>query len=60
MTCGGCVGAVERVLKRLEGENDVEINLDAKKVYVTTALPSEYVLETLKKTGKATTFVGVC
>ncbi|XP_054754829.1 copper transport protein ATOX1-like [Lytechinus pictus] len=60
MTCGGCEGAVKRVLGRLEGVDNFEINLEQKKVYVSTSLSSDVVLEALKKTGKAITFVGTC
>ena len=34
MTCGGCSGAIERILGKVEGISKVECNLDTKKVYV--------------------------
>ncbi|XP_071949613.1 copper transport protein ATOX1-like [Antedon mediterranea] len=58
MTCGGCSGAVERVLKKKEGIDNFEVDLEKKKVFVETSMTSDEVLEVLKKTGKATTYVG--
>lgn len=37
----------------------VEIDLDNKKVFVTSALPADDLLETIKKTGKETSYIGV-
>lgn len=37
----------------------LDIDLPAKTVYVTSALPSAELLEVIKKTGKDTTYVGV-
>ncbi|KAG7198208.1 hypothetical protein KM043_005616 [Ampulex compressa] len=59
MTCEGCSNAVENVLNKKEGVNNVKINLQEKKVFVTSTLSSDEVLQALKKTGKATEFVGV-
>ncbi|KAI8323578.1 MFS general substrate transporter [Martensiomyces pterosporus] len=57
MSCSGCSGAVERALKRLEKERDADIStdisLETQRVKVTTDLPRETILETIKKTGKA-------
>ncbi|XP_033124399.1 copper transport protein ATOX1-like [Anneissia japonica] len=58
MTCGGCSGAVERVLNKKEGIAKFEVDLEKKKVFVETDLSSDEVLEVIKKTGKATTYVG--
>ncbi|XP_019647395.1 PREDICTED: copper transport protein ATOX1-like [Branchiostoma belcheri] len=58
MTCGGCSGAVSRVLTKKEGVEKFDIDLEGKKVFVTSSLSSEEILETLKKTGKATSYVG--
>lgn len=104
MTCGGCSGAVEKVLGKLGGEyflrcdiwmiaiigwfetatesketrvthplrtelkvvvffsdkvQNVQIDLDAKKVFVTSAeLSADELLEKIQKTGKQTTYVG--
>lgn len=53
MTCGGCKGAVERVLGRADGVESYEIDVDAKKVLVTGAFDAEAVLAKLQKWGKA-------
>jgi len=57
MNCRGCSGAVERVLKKLEGEGvkSYEVNLESQSATVTAdpSLSYEKVLETIKKTGKA-------
>lgn len=59
MTCTGCSGAVERVLGKLkEKVEKVDIDLDNKKVFVTSTLSSDELLETLKKTGKEVNYVG--
>ncbi|KAK3282000.1 hypothetical protein CYMTET_10247 [Cymbomonas tetramitiformis] len=54
MMCEGCVGAVRRVLEKLEGVENVVITLEDKKVVVTgTGITEEAVLEKVAKTGKA-------
>ncbi|XP_011307711.1 copper transport protein ATOX1 [Fopius arisanus] len=58
MTCEGCSGAVKRVLGNKSGIEDVKIDLEGKKVFVTSALPSDEILECIKKTGKSTSFIG--
>jgi len=58
MTCGGCSGAVTRVLTKAEGITKFDVDLENKKVFVETDRPSDEVLNIIKKTGKATTFVG--
>lgn len=54
MTCGGCSGAVERVLKKTEGVKKYDVSLDTQTADVTTddTLSYEQVLEKIKKTGK--------
>ncbi|CAG8885756.1 unnamed protein product [Penicillium egyptiacum] len=54
MTCGGCSGAVERVLKKLEGVKTFDVSLETQTVNVTTEPTLSYddVLEKIKKTGK--------
>ncbi|OAP61030.1 hypothetical protein AYL99_06034 [Fonsecaea erecta] len=54
MTCGGCSGAVERVLKKLDGVKDYKVSLDTQTADVTTedSVSYETVLEKIKKTGK--------
>lgn len=58
MTCEGCSTAVQNVLNKKEGVTDVNIDLQGKKVYVTSTLSSDEVLQVIKKTGKACEFVG--
>ncbi|KAI9790949.1 MAG: Cytosolic copper metallochaperone [Candelina submexicana] len=55
MTCGGCSGAVERVLRRLDGVKSYDVKLDSQTADVVTgeALDYDTVLKTIKKTGKA-------
>ncbi|EQK98214.1 hypothetical protein G6O67_005792 [Ophiocordyceps sinensis] len=51
MTCGGCSGAIDRVLKKLQPES-YEVSLENQTVKVVTTLPYETVLEKIVKTGK--------
>ncbi|KAL4954570.1 hypothetical protein BDW69DRAFT_162908 [Aspergillus filifer] len=55
MSCGGCSGAVERVLKKLDGVISFDVSLDTQTASVVTdaSVPYETVLATIKKTGKA-------
>jgi copper chaperone len=59
MTCEGCSGAVNRVLKRLDGVENIDVDMGKQKVYVQSTLPSDKLLETIKKTGKECSYVGV-
>lgn len=59
MTCEGCVNSVQNVLHKKEGVHDIKVNLDKKLVCVTSALSSDEILLTIKKTGKECKFVGV-
>ncbi|KAL5334067.1 heavy metal-associated domain-containing protein [Aspergillus crustosus] len=54
MSCGGCSGAVERVLKKLDGVKSFDVSLDSQtaNVIAEPSLPYETVLATIKKTGK--------
>ncbi|KAF8710375.1 Heavy-metal-associated domain, partial [Rhizoctonia solani] len=56
MTCGGCSGAIERVLKKAkesnEGVSSYEVSLDKQEVLVTGTLSYDGVLSKIKKTGK--------
>lgn len=54
MSCGGCSGAVERVLKRLDGVKSYNVDLAAQTAEVNAdeGLTYEAVLEKIKKTGK--------
>ncbi|KAL9008847.1 MAG: hypothetical protein Q9173_006067 [Seirophora scorigena] len=57
MTCTGCSGAVDRVLKKMEGVNRYEVSLPGQTadVYADEGLAYETVLEKIKKTGKTVT-----
>eukprot|EP00200_Dunaliella_tertiolecta_P001853 CAMPEP_0202349056 /NCGR_PEP_ID=MMETSP1126-20121109/6708_1 /ASSEMBLY_ACC=CAM_ASM_000457 /TAXON_ID=3047 /ORGANISM="Dunaliella tertiolecta, Strain CCMP1320" /LENGTH=67 /DNA_ID=CAMNT_0048940805 /DNA_START=34 /DNA_END=237 /DNA_ORIENTATION=+ len=56
MMCEGCVGAVKRVLGKLEGVESFDVNLEEKKVVVRGSATPEAVLEKVAKTGKKTEF----
>jgi len=58
MTCEGCSGAVTRVLNK-KGEQNIEINMDKQRVYVTSTLSADELLETIKKAGKTCSYIGV-
>ncbi|KAG5293527.1 iron/copper transporter Atx1 [Histoplasma capsulatum G186AR] len=54
MSCGGCSGAVERVLKKLDGVKSYTVSLESQTATVLAEPSLEYdtVLSTIKKTGK--------
>ncbi|KAJ9661834.1 Cytosolic copper metallochaperone [Coniosporium apollinis] len=54
MSCGGCSGTVERVLKKLDGVKSFNVSLDTQTAEVVAADTLDYatVLEKIKKTGK--------
>ncbi|KAL1967510.1 hypothetical protein VTN77DRAFT_3025 [Rasamsonia byssochlamydoides] len=54
MSCGGCSGAVERVLKKLDGVKSYEVSLESQTATVVAedSLSYDTVLATIKKTGK--------
>lgn len=54
MTCSGCSNAVNRVLTKLDGVQDVNISLEDQTVDVTTSDSLDYdtVHNTIAKTGK--------
>ncbi|ORY64599.1 copper chaperone taha [Leucosporidium creatinivorum] len=52
MTCSGCSGAVDRVLKKTEGVSSYDISLEKQEVLVTTTVPYDDILAKIKKTGK--------
>ncbi|XAR64950.1 hypothetical protein NMG60_11008856 [Bertholletia excelsa] len=56
MSCQGCVGAVKRVLDKMEGVESVDIDLKEQKVTVKGNVQPEEVLQTVSKTGKKTSF----
>ncbi|KZP19450.1 hypothetical protein FIBSPDRAFT_955338 [Athelia psychrophila] len=57
MTCSGCSGAIDRVLKKLKDVpeptvQDYTVDLDKQLVNVTGTIPYEDLLAKIKKTGK--------
>ncbi|KAH6656362.1 heavy-metal-associated domain-containing protein [Truncatella angustata] len=54
MSCGGCSGAVDRVLKKLDGVESYDVSLEKQEATVVAKPELEYetVLKTIKKTGK--------
>ncbi|KAJ7532817.1 hypothetical protein O6H91_13G021400 [Diphasiastrum complanatum] len=56
MNCKGCVGAVERVLTKMEGVESYTVDLKEQKVTVKGDLKPEEVLEKVAKSGKATSY----
>ncbi|KAI8619036.1 hypothetical protein BC830DRAFT_1060763 [Chytriomyces sp. MP71] len=53
MTCTGCSGAVDRILKKTDGVKSYDISLETQTVTVVAAgLTQEQVFETIKKSGK--------
>ncbi|KAI3793525.1 hypothetical protein L1987_36144 [Smallanthus sonchifolius] len=56
MSCGGCAGAVKRVLTNMEGVETFDIDLEQKKVTVKGNVEPDAVFQTVSKTGKKTEF----
>ncbi|KAL5540347.1 hypothetical protein UlMin_043016 [Ulmus minor] len=56
MSCQGCVGAVKRVLGKMEGVETYDIDLEQQKVTVKGNVQPEAVLQTVSKTGKKTAY----
>ncbi|WIA09813.1 hypothetical protein OEZ86_012351 [Tetradesmus obliquus] len=52
MPCSGCSGAVERVLKKMEGVESFDVSLEQQRVVVRGNVTPQAVLETVAKTGK--------
>ncbi|KAG5912778.1 hypothetical protein E4U42_001846 [Claviceps africana] len=52
MSCGGCSGAIDRVLKKMDGIESYEVSLEKQTARVVTGLPYEDVLAKIAKTGK--------
>ncbi|KAJ1523088.1 Cytosolic copper metallochaperone, partial [Nowakowskiella sp. JEL0078] len=58
MTCSGCSGAVERILKKLPGVDSYDVLLEKKTVVVKTeSLAEEAVTTAIKKSGKETVLI---
>ncbi|XP_022861142.1 copper transport protein CCH-like [Olea europaea var. sylvestris] len=56
MSCQGCVGAVKRVLGKMEGVESFDIDIEQQKVTVKGNVQPEAVLQTVSKTGKVSSF----
>nr|XP_019702688.1 copper transport protein ATX1 isoform X4 [Elaeis guineensis] len=56
MSCQGCVGAVKRVLGKMEGVESFDVDLKEQKVTVKGNVTPDAVLQTVSKTGKKTSF----
>ncbi|KAJ2895680.1 hypothetical protein MKZ38_006262 [Zalerion maritima] len=57
MSCGGCSGAIDRVLKRLQGEDndkvtEYEVSLDAQKAGINGEIDPSLLHEKIAKTKK--------
>jgi len=57
MACSGCSGAVERILKKMEGVESFKVDLETKEVVVIGNVKPEDVVEKVSKTGKETKLV---
>lgn len=51
MTCGGCARGVTAIIKSLDENAQININLDTKQVEVNTDLPEAKVREALNEDG---------
>ncbi|XP_003563850.1 copper transport protein ATX1 [Brachypodium distachyon] len=56
MSCEGCVGAVKRVLSKMEGVESFDVDIKEQKVTVKGNVTPDAVLQTVSKTGKKTAF----
>ncbi|XP_074581396.1 copper transport protein ATX1-like [Curcuma longa] len=56
MSCQGCVGAVKRVLTKMEGVESFDVDLQEQKVTVKGDVTPETVFQTVSKSGKKTSF----
>ncbi|CAN8254480.1 unnamed protein product [Cochlearia groenlandica] len=56
MSCQGCVGAVNRVLGKMEGVESYDIDIKEQKVTVKGNVEPEAVFQTVSKTGKKTAY----
>ncbi|KAH9856966.1 copper chaperone taha [Lenzites betulinus] len=52
MTCTGCSGAVDRVLKKTEGVSEYDISLEKQEVLVKGTIPYDDLHAKIAKTGK--------
>ncbi|MES1914767.1 MAG: hypothetical protein MHM6MM_006803 [Cercozoa sp. M6MM] len=62
MTCGGCSGAVTRILSRVEGVDEVQCDIEKKQVLVSGEFDVQVALAKLLKwaqaSGKEVRYVG--
>ncbi|PIA58936.1 hypothetical protein AQUCO_00400059v1 [Aquilegia coerulea] len=56
MSCEGCVGAVKRVLTKMEGVDSFDVDIKEQKVTVKGNVQPDAVFQTVSKTGKKTAF----
>ncbi|TPX60864.1 hypothetical protein SpCBS45565_g07386 [Spizellomyces sp. 'palustris'] len=52
MTCSGCSGAVDRILKKTQGVSSYDISLENQTVVVKSTLSQNEVFDVIKKSGK--------
>ncbi|KNC96334.1 uncharacterized protein SPPG_09526 [Spizellomyces punctatus DAOM BR117] len=52
MSCSGCSGAVDRILKKTQGVSSYDISLENQTVVVKSTLSQNEVFEAIKKSGK--------
>ncbi|KAI8917680.1 heavy metal-associated domain-containing protein [Powellomyces hirtus] len=58
MSCGGCSGAVTRILSKTDGVSSFDVSLETQTVTVKTpTLSQEAVFEAIKKAGKPTEII---
>ncbi|KAJ3409217.1 Cytosolic copper metallochaperone [Chytridiales sp. JEL 0842] len=54
MSCGGCSGAVTRILNKTSGVDSFDVSLENQTVVVKSAtLTKDQIFEAIKKSGKA-------
>jgi copper chaperone len=58
MSCGGCVTAVERIVRRVDPEARIRVDLAAARADVATQASPEAVSQALTKAGYATSLQG--
>ncbi|KAJ3671722.1 hypothetical protein LUZ60_007801 [Juncus effusus] len=56
MSCEGCVGAVNRVLGKMQGVDSYDVDIKEQKVTVKGNVTPDAVFKTVSKTGKKTEF----
>jgi copper chaperone len=51
MSCGGCVTAVEKIVRRVDPQAQIRVDLAAARADVATSVPPETIGEALTKAG---------